>query len=119
MLRRCLKDIINVDIIPAALDRLSWRDFGNGLSMARLARQGKREMVLYRVRADADRNVFLRHEHTGGEFYLVLKGKIVDDMGEYEEGDLVFLDPKSVHAPRALGDTVVLVVWPQGVRIIE
>ena len=48
-----------------------------------------------------------------------LKGKIVDDRGEYEEGDLVFLDPKSVHAPRALGDTVVLVVWPEGVRIID
>ena len=119
MLRRCLKDIIDVEIIPGALDRLSWRDFGNGLSMARLAREGKREMVLYRIRADADHNAFLRHEHIGGEFYLVLKGKIVDETGEYEEGDLVFLDPKSVHAPRALGDTVVVVVWPEGVRIID
>jgi anti-sigma factor ChrR (cupin superfamily) len=119
VLRRCLKDIIHVEIIPGTLDRLSWRDFGNGLSMARLAREGKREMVLYRIRADADRNAFLRHEHIGGEFYLVLKGKIVDETGEYEEGDLVFLDPKSVHAPRALGDTVVLVVWPQGVQIID
>lgn len=119
MLRRNLNDLIHIDIIPGALDRLSWRDFGNGLSMARLAREGKREMVLYRIRADADRHAFLKHEHIGGEFYLVLKGKIVDDRGEYEEGDLVFLDPKSVHAPRALGDTVVLVVWPEGVRIID
>jgi anti-sigma factor ChrR (cupin superfamily) len=119
MLRRSLKDIIHVEITPGALDRLSWRDFGNGLSMSRLAREGKREMVLYRIQEDADRNAFLKHEHLGGEFYLVLKGKIVDEAGEYDEGELVFLDPKSVHAPRALGETVVLVVWPEGVQIIE
>jgi anti-sigma factor ChrR (cupin superfamily) len=119
VLRRNLNDLIHIDIIPDALDRLSWRDFGNGLSMARLARKGKREMVLYRIRADADRHAFLKHEHIGGEFYLVLKGKIVDEMGEYEEGDLVFLDPKSVHVPRALGETVVLVIWPEGVQIVD
>ena len=116
---RSLKDIIQVEIMPGGLDRLSWRDFGNGLSMARLAREGKREMVLYRIRADADRNAFLKHEHIGGEFYLVLKGKIADEMGEYDEGELVFLDPKSVHAPRAVGETVVLVVWPEGVQIVD
>lgn len=119
VLRRCLKDIIHFEILPGAMDRLSWRDFGNGLSMARLAREGKREMVLYRIRADADRHAFLKHEHIGGEFYLVLKGKIADEMGEYEEGDLVFLDPKSVHAPRAFGETVVLVIWPEGVQIVD
>jgi hypothetical protein len=29
------------------------------------------------------------------------------------------LDPGSVHTPRAIGDTIVLVLWPEGVRIIE
>jgi anti-sigma factor ChrR (cupin superfamily) len=119
VLRRSLKDLIQMEITPGALDRLPWRDFGNGLSLARLAREGKREMVLYRIQADADPNAFLRHEHLGGEFYIVLKGKIADEMGEYEEGELVFLDAKSVHAPRAVGDTVVLVVWPEGVQIID
>ena len=119
MLRRSLKDIIHMKIVPGSLERLSWRDFGNGLSMTRLAREGKREMVLYRIQADADRNAFLKHEHLGGEFYIVLKGKIADEMGEYEEGELVFLDPKSVHAPHAQGETVVLVVWPEGVRIVD
>ncbi|MGE5820124.1 MAG: cupin domain-containing protein [Deltaproteobacteria bacterium] len=119
MLHRSLKDIIHVEIMPGALDRLPWRDFGNGLAMARLAREGKREMVLYRIQADASRDAFLKHEHLGGEFYIVLKGKIADEMGEYEEGELVFLDPKSIHAPRALGETVVLVVWPEGVQIID
>jgi anti-sigma factor ChrR (cupin superfamily) len=108
-----------MEIMAGALDRLPWRDFGNGMSMARLAREGKSEMVLYRIQADADRNAFLKHEHLGGEFYLVLKGKIVDERGEYEQGELVFLDPKSVHAPRALGETVVLVIWPEGVQIVD
>ena len=87
--------------------------------MSRLARADKRELVLYRIAADAARDAFLQHEHIGGEFYLVLKGKIADETGEYDKGDVVFLDPKSVHTPYAIGETVVLVLWPAGVRIIE
>jgi len=49
----------------------------------------------------------------------VLKGKIADETGEYEKGDLVFLDPQSVHSPRAMGETVVLVFWPAGVRLVD
>ncbi len=45
--------------------------------------------------------------------------KIIDETGEYEEGDIVFLDPKSIHTPRAIGDTLVLVLWPEGVRIVD
>ena len=87
--------------------------------MSRLARDGRRELVLYRVQASASPDAFLKHEHLGGEFYLVLKGKIADETGEYNEGDVVFLDPKSVHTPQAVGDTVVLVFWPEGVRIVD
>ena len=103
----------------AALNRLQWRDFGNGLSMSRLARQGRRELVLYRIAADAAADAFVKHEHIGGEFYLVLKGRIADETGEYHQGDIVFLDPRSVHTPRAVGETVVLVLWPGGVRIVD
>lgn len=119
VLRRSLNDFLRIDIDAEALDRLPWRDFGNGLSMSRLAREGQRELVLYRIAADASPNAFLKHEHIGGEFYLVLKGKIADETGAYERGDIVFLDPRSVHTPVALGDTVVLVLWPAGVRIID
>ena len=87
--------------------------------MARLARSDKRELVLYRIAADASPAAFLKHQHIGGEFYLVLKGKIADETGEYEKGDIVFLDPHSIHTPRATGETVVLVFWPAGVRIVE
>jgi anti-sigma factor ChrR (cupin superfamily) len=119
MLRRSLNDFLSFELDEAALERLSWRDFGNGLSMARLARVDQRELVLYRIRAGAATDAFLKHEHIGGEFYLVLKGKIADEIGEYAKGDLVFLDPRSMHTPRAVGETVVLVLWPAGVRIVD
>jgi anti-sigma factor ChrR (cupin superfamily) len=119
LLRRSLNDFLNFEVDEAALDRLQWRDFGNGLSMSRLAREGQRELVLYRIAANASADAFLKHEHIGGEFYLVLKGKIADETGEYEKGDIVFLDPHSVHTPRAVGETIVLVFWPAGVRIID
>jgi len=119
VLRRSLNDILSIQLDETALDRLAWRDFGNGLEMARLAREGKRELVLYRIAADASPDAFLKHEHLGGEFYLVLKGKIADETGEYETGDVVFLDPQSVHTPRAIGETVVLVLWPAGVRMVD
>ena len=119
VLSRSLNDFLSIQLDDAALDRLTWRDFGNGLEMSRLARQGKRELVLYRIAADASPEAFVKHEHLGGEFYLVLKGKIGDETGEYETGDVVFLDPQSVHTPRAIGETVVLVLWPAGVRLVD
>ena len=68
---------------------------------------------------DASPDAFFKHEHLGGEFYLVIKGKIVDDTGEYDRGDVVFLPPQSAHTPRAIGETLVLVLWPAGVRILD
>jgi anti-sigma factor ChrR (cupin superfamily) len=119
VLRHSLNGFLIFQLEEAALERLLWRDFGNGLQMSRLARDGKRELVLYRVSATASPDAFLRHEHLGGEFYLVLKGIIADESGEYRKGDVVFLDPHSVHTPRAIGDTVVLVLWPGGVRLVD
>ena len=119
VLRRSLNDFLRIDVDDSALARLSWRDFGNGLSMARLAREGSRELVLYRIAADAAADAFVKHEHVGGEFYLVLKGKIADETGDYEKGDIVFLDAQSVHTPRAVGETIVLVLWPAGVRLVN
>ena len=119
MLRRSLRELLKIEVNSSALDGLPWKDFGNGLYMSRLDREGERELVLYRVKADADPKAFLRHEHLGGEFYLVLRGGIQDEYGKYEEGDIVFLDPGSVHTPRNLGETIVLVLWPSGVKVLE
>ena len=115
--RTSIRDIVDIQLVEGSINRLSWRDFGNGLSMARLAKEGKRELVLYRIAADAAPDAFLKHEHLGGEFYLVLKGRIDDETGQFEQGDVVYLDAHSVHTPRAIGDTVVLVLWPEGVRL--
>ena len=46
LLHRSLNDILRIDLNVGALDQLQWRDFGNGLSMSRLARQGTRELIL-------------------------------------------------------------------------
>jgi anti-sigma factor ChrR (cupin superfamily) len=119
LLRRGLNDLIRIELNNGALARLPWKDFGNGLLMARLARENKTELVLYRIEADADPKAFLRHEHIGGEFYLVLKGAIEDETGTYVQGDIVYLDRNSVHTPRGIGETIVLVLWPEGVKILE
>ena len=119
VLSRSLNDLLNIDLNPDGLAALQWRDFGNGLSMSRLARAGERELVLYRIAAGASADAFVKHEHIGGEFYLVLQGKIADETGEYEKGDIVFLDPHSIHTPRAVGETLVLVLWPAGVRLVD
>jgi anti-sigma factor ChrR (cupin superfamily) len=119
VLRRSLNDFLRLELDEAAVKGLQWRDFGNGLSMSRLAREGQRELVLYRIAADAAPGAFVKHEHIGGEFYLVLKGRIADETGDYDKGDIVFLDSHSVHTPRAVGETVVLVLWPAGVRLAE
>lgn len=116
--RSSITGILDIRLVEEGIDGLDWRRYGNGLSMARLGRQGRRELVLYHIAADAAPDAFLKHEHLGGEFYVVLRGKIADETGEYESGDVVYLDSKSVHAPRAIGDTLVLVLWPDGVRIV-
>jgi len=117
--RTSIKDIVDIQLVEDGINRLVWRDFGNGLSMARLAKEGKRELVLYRIAGDADPDAFVKHEHLGGEFYLVLKGRIDDESGRFDKGDVVYLDAHSVHTPRAVGDTLVLVLWPEGVRLVS
>ena len=82
ILHRSLTDFLRFELDDKAIARLSWREFGNGLSLCRLAHEGARELVLYRIAADAAADAFVTHEHVGGEFYLVLKGKIVDETGE-------------------------------------
>lgn len=119
ILKYSLKDLLKIELDDEALEKFAWKDFGNGLSMSRLAREGARELVLYRISANADPDAFLRHEHLEGEFYLVLRGRIADESGIYSAGDLVYLDPKSVHSPQGIGETIVLVLWPGGVKILS
>lgn len=102
-----------------ALRALEWRELAGGLFMSRLKRSGKSELVLYRVAAEAAPDAFKEHLHPGGEFYLVLSGAIEDETGRYGAGELVYLGPRSVHTPRAAGETLVLVFWPEGVELTQ
>ncbi len=119
VLSRDLRDLFNVDPDEAALDRLEWRDFGKGVRLAKLAREGEAGLVLYRVEAGAAKDAFAPHSHTGGEAYLVLKGVIADEFGRYPAGSFVWLPPGSRHQPWTEGETIVLVLWPEGVKMTE
>jgi len=116
-LSRDLNDFLQLALDEAALDRLEWRDFGKGVRLGKLAREGKAGLLLYRIAEDAPRDAFAPHRHVGGEAYLVLKGVIADSTGRYPKGSFVWLPPGSHHAPWAEGETIVLVLWPEGVEV--
>jgi len=115
---RSLRDLFTITLNDAALARLQWKDFGNGLCMARLASKGEAELLLYRIESEQPL-VFLRHEHLGGEIYLILSGTVEDEYGTYCEGDFVFLERGSTHQPRAARGTTILVLWPNGIRLVD
>ena len=60
-------------------EEVSWRDFGTGVRLGKLAREDGTSMVLYDCAAQVEEGAFAPHEHTGGEAYVVLKGEVVDD----------------------------------------
>ncbi|MHC4938116.1 MAG: cupin domain-containing protein [Planctomycetota bacterium] len=116
-LSRDLNDLISVGLDEAALAKLEWRNFGTGVKLGKLGREGAASLVLYWVEDGAPRDAFARHRHPGGEAYLVLKGVIADETGRYPAGSFVWLPEESIHTPWAEGETVVLVLWPGGVKI--
>lgn len=116
-LAKNLGDLLGIRLDDAALDRLEWRDYGKGVRLAKLAREGEAGLVFYRVEAGAPRDAFARHRHPGGEAYVVLRGVIGDESGRYEAPAFVWLPEGSIHTPWAEGETIVLVLWPRGVRM--
>ena len=58
------------------------------------------------------------HMHPGGEAYLVLRGEVYDDEGTYPQGTLVWMDPETTHNPKTREKTLILVLWPKGVKIV-
>ena len=116
-LSRDLTPFLSLGLDESALDALEWRDYGKGVKLAKLAREGDTGLVLYRASKDAPKDAFARHRHTGGEAYLVLKGVSADEVGRYPEGSFVWLPAGSTHTPWTEGETVVLVLWPEGVKL--
>ena len=110
-----LAGLVRFQIDDDALGKLPWKDFGNGVRVAKLAREGQTGLVVYDIAADARSEAFQAHKHVGGEAYLVLRGAIEDASGRYGEGEIVWMPVDSTHTPRGVGRTVVLVLWPGGI----
>ena len=57
-------------------------------------------------------SAFSRHEHTGGEEFLVLEGVFQDEHGDYPVGSYIRNPPTSSHQPGAAEGAVILVkLW--------
>ena len=97
-------------------ENISWRDFGTGVRLGKLKREEKTSLVLYEANSEVEVDAFMPHSHPGGEAYLVLEGEVWDEDGTYPKGSIVWMDSKSAHTPRTRGKTLILVLWPEGVK---
>ena len=97
-------------------ENVKWRDFGTGVRLGKLAREGSTSLVLYDVISDVEIDAFMPHTHPGGECYLVLEGEVWDEDGTYPQGSIVWMDRETTHTPRTRGQTLILVLWPEGVK---
>ena len=97
-------------------ENVKWRDFGTGVRLGKLAKEGNTSLVLYDVVSDVDIEAFMPHSHPGGETYLVLEGEVYDEDGTYPPGSIVWMDPGSTHTPKTKGQTLILVLWSDGVK---
>ena len=56
-----------------------------------------------------ENEVFQKHTHFGGEEIVVLKGRFIDEHGEYPQGSWIRSPHMSVHFPRVEEETLILV----------
>jgi anti-sigma factor ChrR (cupin superfamily) len=97
-------------------ENVSWKDFGTGVRLGKLKREDKTSLVLYEAQSEVEVDAFMPHNHPGGECYVVLEGEVWDEDGTYPTGSIVWMDPESTHTPKTRGKTLILVLWPQGVK---
>lgn len=98
-------------------ENISWKEFGTGVRLGKLKREEKCSLVLYDVESEVTVDAFMPHMHPGGEAYLVLEGEVWDDDGAYPVGSIVWMDKASKHNPKTRGRTLILVLWPEGVKL--
>lgn len=99
-------------------ENVRWKDFGNGVRLGRLAKQDSTSLVLYDVESEVEVEAFMPHMHPGGEVYLVIEGEVYDDEGVYPCGSIVWMDAGTTHNPKTRGKTLILVLWPDGVKVV-
>jgi anti-sigma factor ChrR (cupin superfamily) len=48
----------------------------------------------------------------------VLEGEVWDEDGTYPAGSLVWMNRETTHTPKTRGKTLILVLWPEGVKSV-
>ena len=99
-------------------ENIRWKDFGTGVRLGRIAREDSTSLVLYDADPEVEVEAFKPHSHPGGEVYLVLEGEVYDQFGTYPKGSIVWMDPNSEHNPKTREKTLILVLWPDGVKVL-
>ena len=97
-------------------ENISWKDFETGVKLGKLKRADKCSLVLYEADSEVEVDAFMPHMHPGGEAYLVLRGEVWDEDGTYPTGSIVWMERESTHTPKTRGQTLILVLWPEGVK---
>lgn len=114
-----LSDWLNMSINREWINtNIKWKDFGTGVRLGKLAKEDSTSLVLYDCIAEVEVNAFMPHMHPGGEVYLVLEGEVYDEEGTYPEGSIVWMKPGSQHNPKTREKTLILVLWPDGIKVI-
>lgn len=93
-----------------------WKDFGTGVRLGKLKREDATSLVLYDADSEVTVDAFMPHSHPGGECYVVLEGEVWDEDGTYPAGSIVWMDRETTHTPKTRGKTLILVLWPEGVK---
>jgi putative transcriptional regulator len=89
------------DYLPAPLEALRWRNYGNAAEFELPLRVPGFRTTLIRVRAG---RMVPQHTHEGNELTLVLEGAFHDEIGHYRRGDLAIADGSVNHRPQADDD---------------
>jgi anti-sigma factor ChrR (cupin superfamily) len=112
-----MSDWLSFNIDRDWLDKnISWRDFETGVKLGKLNREEKISLVLYEANSEVTVDAFMPHMHPGGEAYLVLEGEVWDEDGTYPTGSIVWMNRETTHTPKTRGKTLILVLWPEGVK---
>ena len=85
--------------VPAYFDQLEWTGMSRSIKEYKLPiSDAQYSAKLYRISAGKELPI---HTHKGNEFTLVMDGSFSDNAGDYNQGDFILADTKTVHQPKA------------------
>ena len=63
------------------------------------------------------RGLHAQVERPQAKLVRVIEGEVYDDEGVYPCGSIVWMDVGTTHNPKTRGKTLILVLWPDGVKV--